>query len=161
MITPEKYIERLCEASNKKLIILQSLYQLTQRQSDMINQDKLDSLEEIISQKQKHIDQIDKLDEEFNVYFLRLKQQLNIGSMDELEKTQMKGIKELKQTICQVMETIKEISGLEQQNNSKAKELLDELGTEIRKVNQGKKVTSAYNPGNALRPPSYYIDKKE
>jgi hypothetical protein len=160
-MTPETYIERLWDGSGKKLLLLQDLYKLTVRQSDMINQDKLENLDEIIGDKQKCIDQIDKLDEEFNVYFLRLKQQLNIKNLDELHNPDIKGVKELKLTIGTIIELIKEISTLEQQNNLKAKSLLDELGKEIKKINQGKKVTNAYNPGSNLRPPSYYIDKKE
>jgi hypothetical protein len=159
--SPEKYIDRLQEVSAKKLALLQDMLLLTMAQAESITEDSVENLEQLIRGKQDKIDAIDKLDEEFSVYFARLKQELGVTSLDELQTKGIKGVKELKETIGQVMELIREISGVEKQNNDKANHLLDELGGEIRKLQQGKKMNSVYNPGPSMPPPSYFIDKKK
>lgn len=159
-LTPDKYAERLTETSGKKLELLQQMLVLTRRQSEIINEDGIDTLEKIVEGKQKLIDEINKLDEAFDVYFSRLKSALKVKSLDEIRGTQLKGVKQLQDTIGQITDLIKEISGIEKINNIKAKSLLQSLGNEIKKVNQGKKMNSAYRPV-PTQVPSYFIDKKK
>lgn len=160
-MTPEGYIERLLEISKKKYKLVEDILALTKEQKNSINIDGVDQLSKIIFDKQEKIDDINKLDENFNVYFLSLKKSLKIKSLEEIKGKDVIGAIELQECIKDIMKLIGEIRELEQQNNLKAKNLLDELGREIRKVKQGKKVTNAYNPGYSLIPPSYYIDKKK
>lgn len=159
-MTPEKYVQRLIDASHKKYKLLEDILRLTKEQSSVINEDGIDNLNRIIEEKQNNIDQIDKLDEEFNVYFQRLKSELKVNTLDEIQGTNIEGIKELKDCTKGIIDIIGEISKLEQENNSNAKNLLEDLGKEIKKLNQGKKVNTVYSagPGQA---PSYFIDKKK
>jgi hypothetical protein len=58
------------------------------------------------------------------------------------------------------MRLLGEISQLEKRNNEGAKALLSDISSEIRKINAGKKVNSAYNP-TQIQTSSYFIDKKK
>ena len=158
--SPERYVERLLELSNKKYLLLKEMLLLTQNQSETINEDGVDALVRLIDEKQQYINGIDKLDEEFNFYFKRLKQVLKVESLDELRMSGIKGTKELQQVVGKILEIINDISTLDTRNNSEAKKLLGNFENEIKKINQGKKVNTAYTYG-FKHSPSYYIDKKK
>lgn len=159
--TPERYIERLTEISNKKYKSLQDMFLLTMAQSEAINEDGLEGLQKLLDDKQSKIEEINKADEDFNVYYTRLKQTMGINSLAEINTPGIKGVKELQQLIGQIMDLLKEISEIEKQNSDKAKNLLNGLGSKIKEISQGKKVSSAYNSSPAAIPPSYFIDKKK
>lgn len=159
-ITPEKYIERLIDLLKKKHVLLRSILSLTQAQVSQINEESIDKLQKLIDEKQHVIDDINSLDDEFNVYFTRLKSTLKINSLDELNAEELEGAKVLKEVTAGIISLIKEISELEKTNNEKSKELLGTLSGEIKKLNQGKKVNTGYvsKPFNSA---SYFIDKKK
>lgn len=160
-VIADEYIERLIETSKKKYKLVQDILVITKSQTPVITEDSIPTLNSIINEKQTKIDAIDKLDEEFNFYFQRLKQTFKISSMDELKGRDIKGVKELQETIGNIMSVIKEISNIEKNNNMEAKRVIEDLGNEIKKVNQGKKLIIGYNPAPIVRPPSYFIDKKK
>lgn len=160
-MTPETYMERLISVSSKKKQLLLDMLLLTKAQAETINEDGIDDLDKLISDKQSKIDEIDKLDEEFGVYFFRLKRELGIKSLDELRSPGIKGALELKECIGQIMDIIKEISCLEQHNSAMAKGLLNNFGHEIKKINEGKKTTNAYGQSPVIQAPSYFVDKKK
>ncbi|RCX14786.1 FlgN protein [Anaerobacterium chartisolvens] len=160
-MTPEKYVDRLLELSSQKYKLLEEILLLTRQQAATIREDELKRLEDFIASKQEKIDSIDKIDEEFNVYFQRLKHQLKIKSLDQLKDHEIGGIRDLQAIVGKVMSIIAEISKLEKANGAQAQKLLSSLGDEIKKINQGKKMNSAYNPNPVFQPPSYFIDKKK
>ena len=160
-MTPEEYILRLTEVSGKKYILMQDILTLTRSQSGTITEDGVDGLEKLIALKQARIADIDKLDEQFDVYFQRLKQELKIKSLDELKGPNIKGVRELQEVVESIMSVIREISEIEKQNNENAKKLLNRFGDEVKKLNQSRKVNQAYNTSPAMQPPSYFIDKKK
>lgn len=159
-MTAAEYISSLVELLEKKKSHMQCILDLTQKQSAVIDQDSLEELQKLIDEKQIHIDTINKIDEDFEVYFRRLKSTLNIKTLNELELPGVSGAAALKDETAAIIELIKKISKLEETNSIKAKGLLENLGDEIKKLNQGKKISSAYNP-SPLSNPSYFIDKKK
>jgi hypothetical protein len=160
-LLPSEYVQRLIEASLKKYALIQELLVLTNKQAEKITEDSVSEFESLVDKKQVKMNEVDKLDEEFNVYFQRLKQTLKISSLDELTGADIKGIKELKEAVSNIMLVLNEINTIELQNNIKAKKLLNQFGAEIKKINQGKKANSIYNPVPIGKPPSYFIDKKK
>lgn len=156
----EKYMERLIDILKKKHVMLRAILSLTQAQSAQMNEDGIEKLQKLIDEKQHVIDDINKLDEEFSVYFTRLKTTLKIKSLDELNASGIEGAKHLKEITAGILNLITEISGIEKTNNKKSEELLNELGSEIRKINQGKKVNSTYT-AKPVNTASYFIDKKK
>jgi len=159
-MTPEKYIARLTEILQKKLLILQDILMLTEAQTGTINEDGIEDLRKLIDEKQVKIDSVNKLDEEFAVYFQRLKSSLKITRLDELDASGIKGAGRLKEATAEILCMIGRISEVEKQNNIKSKELLDRLGGEVKKINLGKRANSAYAHG-PINIPSYFIDKKK
>lgn len=158
---PDKYVERLRELSGKKHVLLKDMLELTRAQSLTINEDGIENLQKLINDKQAIISKINMIDEEFEVYFTRLKQQLKVKNLDEVKEPGIAGIKELKQTIGQIMSTMQEIGRIEKENNDKVKKLMDAFTEEIKKLNLGKKINTAYNPGTLMKPPSYFVDQKK
>jgi len=158
--TPEKYVSRMLELSNKKLLLLLDMVKLTQSQSKNVTEEGLDSLNQLTELKQEKINEIDKVDDEFDVYFKRLKSVLKVESLSELPSSNIKGVKELQVVIKKIMDTLNEISTIEKQNNVEAKKILSKFGDEIKKISQGKRANSAYAPGFE-ESPSYFIDKKK
>ncbi len=159
-VSLEKYIERLTGIQRKKTGLLQEILHLTRAQTSVITEDGIDELNRLVDQKQLKIDDMTGLDEEFGVYFNRLKSSQKVSSLDELELSGVEGAKALKELTGEILKIIGEISEIEQINSLKSKTLLDKLGGEIRKINQGKKVNTAYTPVQ-MKAPSYFIDKKK
>lgn len=157
---PERFVERLLQISNEKYGVVKDIHLITCKQTGTIIEDGVESLQQLIMLKQEKLDKINLLDEEFNVCFQRLKQELKVNNLNELKDANIAGIKDLKNIIAKIMESIKEISSIEKQNNIKAKNLLNEIGNEIRKISDGKKFNAAYNP-TPIRTRSFFIDKKK
>jgi hypothetical protein len=164
-MSPEKYIERLNELLRKKKQLLLEISALTQSQTGAISDDGLDRLNQLIEEKQKRIDSIDKLDEEFEVYFQRFKSSTGIAKLDQSDISTLggavaDGAKQLQKLTAEILEIIRAVSEYEKVNSQKSKDLLESFGNEIRKINQGKKANNAYKPAS-YSAPSYFLDKKK
>jgi intergrase/recombinase len=145
----------------KKQSFLSGLFELTKRQTEVINEEAVEQLQKVISEKQVIIDRINRLDDEFGEFFSSFKTGLGVETLEQAaDISKLTGLAELKNSVKAVKKLINEIHSLELDNSKKAKEVLDELGREIRKVNQGKKITNAYKPAPIVGA-SYFIDKKE
>ncbi len=158
--SPEKYVNRMLEATNNKYRLLDEILIMTKEQALHMNEEGIGALEKIMADKQLKIDEINKLDDQFNVYFQRMKIELKVKSLDEIQSLPVEGALELKESVKKVMGLLKEISEVEKKNNEGVKKLLSGISSEIKKLNVGKKVSVAYNPSNA-QTSSYYIDKKK
>lgn len=160
-MTPEQYIQKLTDLSLKKSDSMKKILILTKNQSEVITEDSIEELQNLIDVKQKLIDDINELDDAFEVYFSRLKSILGIESMEEVRISDYGEIVQLQQTIKTIFETIKEIQKVENQNNMKARDVLESLGGQIRQVKQGKIANNGYNIGGKLPQQSYYFDTKK
>lgn len=160
-MTPEQYIQKLIELSEKKLDGLNEILNLTKRLSKIINEDYADKINRLIKLKQQQISLIDKLNNEYEVYYSKLKSLLGVQSIDEVAITQFKGITELKKNITAINDTIKQIQSLDTENKNKAEEIVDNLAGRIRRLKQHKMVNNGYNIAAKLPRPSYFFDKKK
>lgn len=159
-ISPEGYVERLYEATNEKFKLLLKMLELTKQQSLTINEDDLERLTQTVTLKQEKINEINQIDEDFDVYFQGLKRELKVKSLEEIKDLNIKGIKELQESIGNIIRVVKEISEIENINNDKAKDLLNGFKNEIKKLNHGKMINSAYNP-RPMQSTANFIDKKK
>lgn len=158
----EECTQKVMEASNRKYSCLQQLLELTKAQSAVINEESMDGLEKIIGEKQVIIDEINKIDTEFEGYFSLLKKKLGVEKLSDIKPSEAEPFAfELKQVTSQIMELLDEMNILEKNNNDKAKALLDDLGLKIRQIRQGKKLGSVYNSASEMVPPAYFVDKKK
>ncbi len=158
--SPEKYVDRLNECLAKKYKLLAQMLSLTESQTKALEEGNIEALEALINDKQAAIDSIDRIDEQFETYFQRLKQELKVKSLEELKGAGIKGSKELQELTSKVMSLISQISKLEKENNDKANRVLNSMKKEIKQISQGKKMRSAYSPVPP-QTPSYFIDKKK
>lgn len=164
-MTPENYMERLNKLLQNKKALLLDILSLTRQQSGVISEDGLDSLNKLIDDKQKKIDAIDKLDDEFNAHYSKLKTVMGITGLDQLDASKIEGDAainaiRLKTLTADILDIIRDISGIEKENSKKSAKLLEKFGNEIKKLNQSKKVNNAYTSGN-FDSLSYFIDKKK
>lgn len=160
-MTPEQYIQKLTDLSLKKSDSMKKILILTKKQSEVITEDSIEELQNLIDIKQKLIDDINELDDAFEVYFSRLKSILGIESMEEVRISDYGEVVQLQQAIKTIFETIKEIQNVENENNMKARDVLESLGGQIRQIKQGKIANNGYNIGGKLPQQSYYFDTKK
>lgn len=160
-MTPEQYIQKLTDLSLKKSDSMKKILILTKKQAEVITEDSIEELQNLIDIKQKLIDDINELDDAFEVYFSRLKSILGIESMEEVRISDYGEVVQLQQAIKTIFETIKEIQNVENENNMKARDVLESLGGQIRQVKQGKIANNGYNIGGKLPQQSYYFDTKK
>ncbi|NTV90093.1 MAG: flagellar biosynthesis protein FlgN, partial [Clostridiales bacterium] len=83
-----------------------------------------------------------------------------IKTLEELDASRITEARRLKEKTSGIISAIEKISLVEKQNSEKGKELLNNLGNEIKRLNQGKKASQAYVP-KPQAIPSYFIDKKK
>ena len=159
-MTPETYIQRLLEVTEKKDGLLSKMLALTNDQTKTLTDEGIDDLQKLVDRKQTVIEAINKLDEDFDVYFQRFKSVMKINNLGELKNCDINGAAKLREAVAKTIDIIHKISEIENQNNEKAQALLGSLGGEIKKINQGKMVKTTYMPG-PIKPPSYYFDKKK
>ena len=161
-MTPSEYITKLTEISQKKIVILKEILILTKRQSENIQEDCLDTLKYIVEEKQRFMDDVDKLDDAFEVYFKRLKSTLGIESLDKLTSNANIGdTATLKNHIQEIFNLLNQIDLLDKDNNEKGKTLMTKLSTEIKKVNQKKIINNGYKPASSMPQQSLYFDTKK
>ncbi len=158
--TAEQYVTLLNELLQKKSELLKDILDLSCAQTKVIDDEDIDGLNRLIDEKQGKIDEIDKLDKEFSDCFEKLKSILKVTRLDQLESFELTGAKELKTKTAGIIKVISSISEKENENSRKSKELLSRLGTEIKKINQNKKVSNAYTQ-TSFNTPSYFMDKKK
>lgn len=162
---PDQYFGRLSELLQKKKGLLGEILELTGKQTEAITEDGLDSLNKLIDEKQQKIDAIDKLDEEFQVYFQRLKSTAGISGLEQLDASKLEGVaaegaRQLKGLTAEIMDIIRAIGEIEKENSEKSQKLLSHFSGEIRKINLGKHANNAYKPA-PYSTPSYFLDKKK
>lgn len=154
-------LNRLINITAHKKHRLQALHNMTKMQSDAIQQGDIDLLTGCIREKQRHIDAIDKLDQEFcNIYNDDIKKELASGLFKERKPEEKELFEKLQDEIYQVQEIIKKIYHIEKSNSQKAKELMDDIKKKIRHIQTGKKGYNAYNKQYSYSD-GIYIDQKK
>jgi len=154
------YFNKMTELVSAKKQLLTEMLKLTNAQTPVIKEGSLDELQKLIEEKQKLIDQIDKLDIGFSNYLEQLKAATGVSKLEEIDVSRYPGAIQLKQATAEVLEIVREISGIEKVNSEKSKELLKQLGSQIQRINQGRKINNAYSKPKPAGTPSFFMDKK-
>lgn len=155
-----KYFDRMTEILKKKELLLKDMLYLTESQTNAIQSEDLDLLRKLIDKKQQKIEDINKLDNEFEIYFERLKAASNVTKLDDLNASEFPGARGLKEATAGVLAVAGKIREIEKINSQKSAELKKNLGDLVSKAKQTKKINNAYNPASPTAT-SYYIDKKK
>lgn len=157
---PQVYLSRLNEILIKKQALLREILDLTRQQKEALASDSLDELEILIAKKQTKMDAVDKLDEQFVVYLEGLKRRLGIKTLDELPAWRIPGATELKENTAAILDVLREIKALDDENTASVKSKMAVLKDKIKQSNDFRKVSAAYlQPGHNLASP--YFDQKK
>ena len=160
-LTNEEYVDRLYESLQKKLVILDAVYNDTKEQASAIDRDDYESLNLIIDKKQEKIDAILKLEDEFEIYFKRLKANLNVKSLDEIKALGIRGGGKLKEKVEEIVYTIAKIKEGEKENLDKSNAALEEIKNIINRLKLSKKANNAYVLKSDFETESYFFDSKK
>lgn len=156
-ILSSELVENLIKKEQNLLGILK----FTQLQTDAIEANDFEKLNNYIEEKQKLIDVIDKLDFQFNEKFKLLKVDLGVNSLDELNGlVGIEPIREVRIKVGRIHMLIEQILSIEKENSVKAKKERDDIKNKIHEISSGKKLVSAYE----LKPSSSggaFFDKKK
>ncbi|NMA67553.1 MAG: flagellar protein FlgN [Clostridiaceae bacterium] len=153
-------IKQLNKISGRKLNLLQELESLTFKQKEYIKEKKYDEVDQVIQEKQKLMDLIDKLDADFAIYSQKLKNVLGIASLESLPGFNIEGTKELKEIVGEIYAKLTDIKKQDAENTTLLKNELNETRDRINHNNTFKQVTKAYGPAKPINP-SYFFDKKK
>ncbi len=154
------YLKQLIEISERKLELIKDLYMFSYKQNEAIKSGRFEEVTQLVEEKQRKMDIIDKLDEQFVYNAGMLKKKLSVDSFERLNDFNLPGTKELKEIVGKIQEQLKAIKALDDENTRLVKKELKETGEKINHTNTFKQVDRAYNPVTP-KIPSYYFDKKK
>lgn len=158
-MTKDEFIDKLIEISKKKETLLLDIKILSDRQEKAVADEQLEILQKLIGKKQKRIEIINKLDDEFENYFEKFKEKYKFGDIQDLIKSNSVELKKLKEVITSIVGITKDIQDKDNKNRHKANELLKFFEVELKTANAGKKINNAYN-AYSNKATAYFIDKK-
>ena len=128
--------------------------------NQILNED-LEYIFKSLNDKQKKIEEINKKDEDFDACYKKIKQKYGIENLEDLNTLNMKEARKLQEVVDEIRKILREIYELEKKNGEKVKEILSNLSGEIKKINQGKKVSNVYGSDFESSASSYFIDQKK
>lgn len=151
-------INKMIELSIEKKKKLNEILNLTKEQTRLIVDDNLDEMEKLLQNKQKHMEDIDRLDIEFLKLYGELKKSEGIESISNIDLKKYSNLKDLKNQVKSINSVLDKISELDKKNTEKMKKNLKDVQKNIKNVRDGKK---AYKGYNADQNPSIMIDEKK
>ena len=153
-------VQSMIALSEKKKLLMEQIYNISIKQRDYIDKADASSLQKTIDDKQKRINDINKLDKEFQSSFTKIKEFYGVDSIEKINSREIPNITDLKKIISAIMELTKTIYETEKENNQRINGYMDRLKTDIKKINVGKNAMSAYKSTKPTSQ-SVYFDKKK
>jgi len=156
----EEYIQRLTDISSKKVTLLDEILLFTKSQNEVIKGQRFDEMDQLLKERQKRMDAVDKLDEQFVVYSERLKEILSLSSLEELPKHDLPGTAELKRVVDSISQILRKTKEIDDENTALVKDEMKVTQGQIKNANNHKLVTGAYYP-NPNSGQSVFFDQKK
>ena len=153
-------VVRLNELSEKKLALIEEILLFTRSQNEVIKASRFEEVDALLGERQKRMDAVDKLDEQFIIFSTQLKTVLSIDSFESLPEYSLPGTVDLKDIVVRIQERLSQIKGIEDENSQLIKKELVDTKDKIDHSNAFKRLSGAYYPSNN-EIPSYYFDKKK
>ena len=153
------YISILKDTLEKKVSILKDLLEVTLLQEKCISEDAYDSdeFEQAYSVKETLINQLNKLDEGFELIYEHVKEELSVNQIQYKEE-----ILHLQGLIRQITEKSTQIQAIEMRNKSKIEAFFSHRKKQIKGYKVNSKRASSYykNMADQHHGESYFYDKK-
>jgi methyl-accepting chemotaxis protein len=157
---PKEYVRRLKDISLIKLSLLNEILLFVRSQNEVIKGQRFEEMDLLIKEKQKRMDAVDKLDEQFAAYSSKLKEILSIDSFEELPGYNLPGTQELRDVIESIHQKLQDIKEVDDENISLVKTEMKDIREQINNTSNNKRVQGAYYPSrNSVT--SYYFDEKK
>lgn len=153
-------IEELIYISKEKKVLMQNIFDLTSRQKEFLKLNKIQTVIKQTELKDKYISDVDKLDIRFYNLFSKLKTNLGINSIDEIDIIRYPQMKKLKKVVGEILKLTKDIQTIDNENINSLKKDMGETSNKLRGLRQGKKVTNAYG-AYKNQVTSVFLDKKK
>lgn len=145
-------INILKDLLQKKKHLLNEILESTELQKKYIDEKQLSVFESYVQQKKSLIDEVNKLDEHFNLLFSRILKEQRVESFDQLV-IDVESSGELKSLIKQIMEITFKIQAIERQNQFRVDQNLLAMKEQIKDLVQYKNLPSAHS--------AYKFNKKQ
>jgi len=157
----QELIEYLFKLSEGKLFLVNQLLTLTKQQSEGLESEETDILNEIIEQKQNIISRIDVLDKEFVGKYDLLKNEFLIDNVDNMHVDDKNNMRLLQNKIKEIQILTEKIQQIDNINVERLKRNMELVRSELKKVKFGKKVSKGYSNNKVTDKVSIFIDKKQ
>ncbi|NLV88345.1 MAG: flagellar protein FlgN [Tissierellia bacterium] len=151
-------ISRMIDLSMKKKEYLLEILELSKKQETIIEEDKLDELDNILKEKEKIMGKIDVLDSEFLTVYNNVKDEENIDSFENLPIERYENLKDLKAIVNEINNILNTLTILDKNNISKMKANLEKTQADLKNVKLGKRAYKGYGYGDVG---SIFIDEKK
>ncbi len=138
-------LENMIKLLKKKIEYLNSIYEKTETQYDVILKEDMEKLFGLIKEKQVSIDSIDKLDEVFLDQYTVFKNDNQVENISELDSQKYPQIKELKDNIETINKLLNDIKEQEMKNNVELNKRFQSVKNKLKSVKKGKKMVKGYD----------------
>lgn len=138
-------IDKLISLSKEKNQIINKMYSITKGQKEEIEKEDMENLNHILDEKDKLIEEINKIDIEFLTIFSQIKNTEGIEKIEELNVQLYPNLKELKEIVTDISSTLVAISLLDDENNENMKKRMEKTKMELKRVKDGQRAYKGYN----------------
>jgi len=157
----QELIEYLLKLSEGKLFLVNQLLTLSKQQSEGLESEETDILNEIIEQKQNIMSRIDVLDKEFVGKYDLLKNEFLIDNVDNMHVDDKNNMRLLQNKIKEIQILTEKIQQIDNINVERLKRNMELVRSELKKVKFGKKISQGYSNNKVTDKVSIFIDKKQ
>ena len=138
-------IDKMIDLSKDKKKYLREILKLTKDQKVFIENEDMDGINNILSNKEKLMSAIDLLDLNFLSSLNEVKKLEEINSIDEINGAKYSNLSELKEVIGNINIILSNISVMDKENTDNMKKNLESVKLELRQVKEVKKAYKGYN----------------
>ena len=153
------YIHMMKDSLVRKESILRILFELTEKQRDLLSQDELDveQFSQLLEEKGERIDEINRLDDGFDGIFHKIEKVLMT------DRQQYKSeIEQMKKLVSSITEYSARIQSLEKLNHDRFASYLNKQKRVVRQANLNQRTVSTYSQnmvGRSQSGSSYYFNE--
>ena len=140
----KKTILKLIEISREKKEFLLKIKKITENQRGAIEKGKLNLLMDYIQEKSEIMEKINTLDLEFLAKFSKVKEILNVSTIDEVDANLYPELHELKSNTTLIMSLLEDIKTLDDKNNMSFRHDFDDLKASMKTFNHNVKANKGY-----------------
>ena len=159
MGSTDNYLSVMIESLEKKIAILTEIVEKNTEQNGILSSDELDTeaMQNNMDEKQSLIEQLNQLDEGFNIVFARIKQELEQNRSDYKVE-----IETMKQRIIQVTDLSMKIQTAEAYNKALAQKRFGIIKKDIQTARRsGKMASTYYQSMNKMDAGPQFMDSKK